>query len=197
MIEINLLPEELRNRVAKPTKEQPAKVVAKPGLQQLILVIPLIFVILIIVHIIIASLGVTRYSQLSLLKNKWEKMLPERKTLEEFNNEHMLYSEGSKDIQKLVNERINWAEKLDRLSSILPPGMWLESISVSGKAFNLHGKVVSLAKEEVSLIRNFVDDLKNKPNFVKNFSTLELSSIKKETIGGYQVADFNLSGVLK
>ncbi|MFA5287684.1 MAG: PilN domain-containing protein [Candidatus Omnitrophota bacterium] len=200
MIEINLLPEELRNRVVKPVKPVKSGAVregAKPGLQQLILLIPFIFVVLVIAHIAIVFLGVTRYSELSVLKGKWERLLPERKALEDFNNEHTLYSGDSKDIQKLVDERINWAEKLNRLSLILPPGIWFESISVSGKAFNLHGKVVSLDKEEVALLRNFIDDLKNKPDFAKNFNTLDLNSIQKETIGGYEVADFTLTGVLK
>ena len=198
MIEINLLPEELRNRVVKPVKiKRSVSVRAKPGPQQLILLIPLIFALLIAVHIIIVFLGVTRSFQLSSLKGKWERMLPERKTWEDFNNEYMLYSGDSQDMQKLLNERINWAEKLNRLSLILPSGIWFEAISVSGKAFQLHGKVVSLTKEEVSLLRNFIDDLKNRPGFIKNFNSLELSSIQKETIGGYEVADFNLVGTLK
>jgi Tfp pilus assembly protein PilN len=197
MIEINLLPEELRNRVVKPVKAQSVRVSVKPGAQQFILLVPLIFVLLIMVHIIIVFLGVARSSQLNALKNKWERMLPERKTLEDFNNEQMLYSGDSKDIQKLLNERINWAEKLNRLSLVLPPGIWFEVISVSGKTFHLQGKVVSLTKEEVSLLRNFIDDLKNRPDFVKNFNSLELSSIQKEVIGGYEVADFNLVGTLK
>ena len=197
MIEINLLPEELRNRVVKPVKAQSVRVGAKPGLHQLILLIPLIFALLIMVHIVIVFLGVTRSSELNALKGKWEIMSTERKTLEDFNNEHTLYSGDSKDIQKLLNERIDWAEKLNRLSLILPSGIWFEAISVSGKAFSLHGKVVSLNKDEVSLLRNFIDDLKNRPNFIKNFDSLELSSIQKEAIGGYEVADFNLVGTLK
>lgn len=198
MIEINLLPEELRNRVVKPVKSsQPVRVVSKAGPQQLILLIPLVFIVLIIAHIVIVFLGATRSSELNALKAKWEQMSLQRKALEDFNNENMLYSGNSKDIQKFLNERINWAEKLNKLSLILPPGIWFESISVSGKAFNLRGKVVSLTKEEVSLIRNFVDELKNKPDFIKSFNSLELSSIQKEVIGGYEVADFILTGVLK
>ena len=197
MIEINLLPEELRNRIVKPVKAEPTRVEAKPGPQLLILLIPVIFALLISVHIIIAISGIIRAGEINGLKGKWEKMLPERKALEEFNGERMLYSGDAKDIQKLVSERINWAEKLNRLSLILPSGMWFESISVSGKAFSLHGKVVSLTREEISLLRNFVDEIKNKPNFIKNFSSLELSSIQKVTVGGYEVADFNLVGVLK
>lgn len=197
MIEINLLPEELRNRVVKPVKSEAVKVGAKPGVQQLILLIPLIFAVLITVHIVIVFSGVIQSSQLNVLKGKWERMLPERKLLEDFNNEHMLYSGDSKEMQKLLNERINWAEKLNRLSLVLSPGMWFESISVSGKAFLLQGKVVSLDKEEVSLLRDFIDELKNKPDFSKNFNSLELSSIQKEALGGYEVADFKIAGALK
>lgn len=197
MIEINLLPEELRNRIVKPVKAQPVRVGNKPGPQLLILLVPLIFVLLIAAHIFITFIGLARISQVAALNGKWEKMLPERKVLEDFNNEQLLYSGDSQDIQKLLNERVKWAEKLNRLSQVLPPGIWLEAILVSGKTFHLHGKVVSLNKEEVALLRNFIDDLKNRPNFIKNFNSLELSSIQKVTVGGYEVADFNLVGSLK
>ena len=197
MIEINLLPEELRNRVVKPVKPDVVKTGAKPGAQQLILLVPLVFIVLITVHIGIVFLGLTRSSQLGILKNKWGKMSAERKLLEDFNNEHMFNSGNTQDVQKLLNERINWAEKLNRLSLVLPPGIWFEVISASGKNFLLEGKVVSLDKEEVSLLRNFIDELKNKPDFSKNFNSLELVSIQKEVIGGYEVADFKIAGVLK
>ena len=52
-------------------------------------------------------------------------------------------------------------------------------------------------KTEFSLIRNFVDEINSQPQFVKNFNSLELSSIQKGIIGAYEVADFSLTGSLK
>ncbi|MBN2831441.1 MAG: hypothetical protein JXL82_04120, partial [Candidatus Omnitrophica bacterium] len=142
MIEINLIPEELRSRVVKPVKTVASGSSAKqqPGPQLLILIIPVIFAVLIITHIYFISLGVTRSVQLNVLKKKWENALPNIKALEEFNAEHSLISGDAKEVQKLIFEKINWSEKLNDLSLSLPAGIWVELISVSGKEFYLRGK---------------------------------------------------------
>ena len=197
MIEINLLPEELRNRIIKPVKSAIASSGIKGAPQQLILVIPMIFALLIIAHIILAFLGITRSAQLSVLKGKWERSALERKAWEDFNTEYTLLSGDSQEIQRLSNERICWSEKLNKLSLVLPPGVWFEAVLVSGKEFQLHGKVVSLSKEEVSLIRQLMDALKNDANFFKDFNTLELSAVQKGLIGEYEVAGFTLVGTLR
>ncbi len=197
MIEINLLPEELRNRVIKPVKPAIVSSGAKAGPQRLILIIPLVFAVLIIAHIVFIFLGITQPVQLRVLKSRWERSSPERKALEDFNCEYKLLSGDSQETQRLLNERINWAEKLNKLSLALPPGVWFEAILVSGKEFQLRGKVISLSKEEVSLIRQLIDALKNDLNFFKGFNTLELSSAQKATIAEYEVLDFTLLGTLK
>lgn len=199
MIEINLIPEELRSRVVKPVKTVASGSSAKqqPGPQLLILIIPVIFAVLIITHIYFISLGVTRSVQLNVLKKKWENALPNIKALEEFNAEHSLISGDAKEVQKLIFEKINWSEKLNDLSLSLPAGIWVELISVSGKEFYLRGKAVSLDKSEVSLIHNYIEGIKSQPGFMKNFNSLEITSIQKGTIKAYEVADFSLTGAFK
>ncbi|PIP18831.1 MAG: hypothetical protein COT38_01425 [Candidatus Omnitrophica bacterium CG08_land_8_20_14_0_20_41_16] len=197
MIEINLLPEELRNRIIKPVKSATAGSGVKAGPRQLILIIPLVFAVLLIAHTVFIFLGIIQSVQLSSLKDRWGKLAPEKKALEDFNSEYTLLSGDSQEIQRLLNERIKWAEKLNKLSLALPPGVWFEAISASGKEFQLRGKVVSLSKEEVSLIRQLIDALKNDANFFKGFNTLELSAVEKGAIGGYEVSDFTLIGTLK
>ena len=197
MIEINLLPEELRSGVIKPGKSAAVSSAGKPGPQQLILIILLVFALLIIAHIVFVFLGVTQFIQLSALKSKWERSTLEGKALEDFKSEYALLFGNSQEMQRILNERINWAEKLNKLSLVLPPGVWFEAISASGKEFQLRGKVVSLSKEEFSLIRQLMDALKNDANFFKDFSALELSAVQKGLIGEYEVADFILIGTLK
>jgi len=197
MIEVNLLPEELRNRVVKPVKPVSSGGPAKPGPQLLILVIPLVFAVLIITHILFIFLGITRSVQLNSLKAKWERAMPQRKAWEDFNTERAFVSGDAQAIQKFFAERINWSEKLNKLSLSLPCGLWFEFISGSGKEFYLRGKAVSPDMEEVALIRNFIDAIKKDPGFMKNFISLELTSIQKGMIGAYEVADFSLTGSLK
>ncbi|MBM3243902.1 MAG: PilN domain-containing protein, partial [Candidatus Omnitrophica bacterium] len=166
--------------------------------QQLaLLIIPAVFLILILTHIYFLFTGLIGGIQLNSLKTRWDNASVERKALDEFNAEYLFISADAKDIQKFLSERINWSEKLNKLSLSLPEGIWLEHISATGKDFYLKGKAVSLDKSEVSLIRNYVEGIKGQPQFIKNFSSLEITSIQKATKGSYEVADFSLTGSFK
>jgi Tfp pilus assembly protein PilN len=100
-------------------------------------------------------------------------------------------------IQQLIGQRINWAEKLNKLSLNLPSGVWFNEIQVNSKEFILKASVISLQKEEMNLINAFIDNLKNDKDFFKDFNNLELNSAQKRVIGGYDVTDFILVGILK
>jgi len=56
---------------------------------------------------------------------------------------------------------------------------------------------VSLQQEEMNAINKFMDNLKKDSVFLKDFSNLELTSVQKKVIGGYDIADFVLSAKLK
>jgi Tfp pilus assembly protein PilN len=197
MIEINLLPEELRNRVIKQPKAPVAESSIKPGLNHALLLVPVIFGLLIIVHILFLFLSILRSRESALLKSRWEQSAPQRKAIEDFKIEYSLTSGDTQGLQQLLNSRICWADKLNKISALLPSGVWVEYISVTEKEFQLHGKAVSLNKEEVSLIRQFLDALKNDASFYKDFLSLELSAVQNGLVGGIEVADFGLSGVFK
>jgi len=175
MIEINLLPEELK---AKP-KSKKTGVGLQP--KQILSLIPFIFGILICMH----------------LNNKWQKFEPQRKILDGFSKEYALLSEDALASQQFVGQRINWSEKLNNLSLKLPSGVWLNEIIVSQKDFIVRGSVVSLKAEEMNLIKIFIDSLKNNTAFIKDFDSLELGSVQRRTVGGYDIVDFNLAGNLK
>jgi len=187
MIEINLLPEELK------LKRRGVNVQAN----YFIYAVPLILGILVCMHIFLAVVTINKNSQLRTLNNKWRSLEPQRKVLENFNNEYAIVSEDSKAIQRLTEQRINWAQSLNKLSLDLPSGVWFNELSISYGDFMLSGSVVSLQKEEMGLINKFIYNLKNEPVFFKGFNNLELSSVQRKTIGGYDILDFVLEGILK
>ena len=61
----------------------------------------------------------------------------------------------------------------------------------------LKGSVVSLQKEEFNLINGFIDSLKKDYGFIKDFNSLELSSIQRRVIVAYDIVDFILTGTQK
>jgi len=191
MIEINLLPEEL--------KAEPKSKKIGVGLQpkQILSLIPFIFGILICMHFCLLVVNVIKGSQFNILNNKWQKFEPQRKILDGFSKEYALLSEDALASQQFVGQRINWSEKLNNLSLKLPSGVWLNEIIVSQKDFIVRGSVVSLKAEEMNLVKIFIDNLKNNTAFIKDFDSLELGSVQRRTVGGYDIVDFNLAGDLK
>jgi len=197
MIEINLLPEELRNKVIKVNK--PETVSATAGLEpkHFLLIIPLIFAFLICAQLITGLTGIVRFSRLSILNARWKSLEPERKALAEFNDKYNFVSGDTQAIQQLIRDRIIWSEKLNKLSLYLPSGVWFEELSVNSKELVLKGAVLSLNKEELNLINQFISKLKSDPVFFKDFNTLELTSAQKNTLGSYDITDFTLNSTLR
>ncbi len=187
MIEINLLPQELKIKHSKVSLEP----------SYFIYLIILAFSILICVHTYLLILGITKHYQFNALNNKWQKLAPERKKTEDFNKEHELLSADANIIQQLTSKRIICSEKLNKLSLNLPSGVWFSDTTFTLKDFTLRGSVISLQKEEIALINKFIDNLKNDTAFFKDFNKLELGSLQRRIIGGYDVVDFVLVGTLK
>ncbi len=194
IIEIDLLPEELKSG-HKAKKAGAGLVALEP--KYFLYLIPSIFGILICVHIYLAAITMVKNSQLSVLNNKWQRREPQRNELEGFNKEYATVSEYASALERLMQERVNWAQKLNKLSLDLPSGVWFNEISVSKDNFLLQGSVFSLGKQEMGLIKNFIDNLKNDPVFFSDFNNLELNSVQDKKIGGYDIVDFVLQGALK
>lgn len=200
MIEIDLLPEELKVRHKGKTKKPAAAIEAWLSdfkVKYLIYLIPLALGILICTHIYLGLMCFVKGRALRQLDKKWQGLEQQRKELEVFNSEYAVISEDAKAIQQISQSRINWAQKLNLLSLGLPPGVWYSEISVSPKEFILQGTVVALQKEEMALINKLISSLKNDPDFFKDFSSLELGSVQKRTVGSYDIFDFILQGALK
>lgn len=200
MIEINLLPEELKARVrSKPKKEAGVSGAGPIAFEPryLFYLIPFILAILVCAHVYLGLVYLVKTGELRQLNGKWQSLEPQRKELEAFNAEYAVISEDAKALQQILQSRINWAQKLNQLSLGIPSGVWYSEISITPNDFTLHGSVVALQKEELTLVNKLISNLKNNTNFFKDFSNLELNSAQKKTIGGYDIFDFILQGSLK
>lgn len=189
MIEINLLPEELKaGTKGRKTNLEP---------MTLFYLLPIIFSLLIVVHIILAVVNIKNNYQLNALNKKWQALEPQRKILQASREEYDTLSADLKEIKQLAAGRINWAEKLNMISLGLTSGVWLNELSLSGNKFFLSGSALSLQKQEMSLINKLLTNLKNNPDFFRGFNSLDLDSVQKRTVGGYEIADFTFRGSLK
>ncbi|MCG2714203.1 MAG: PilN domain-containing protein [Candidatus Omnitrophica bacterium] len=199
MIEINLLPEELRVKIK--TKSAEYSTVTKPAAfsqeQLFVYAIPILLFVLVCAHIYFAVISISKNNQLVALNRKWVELAPQKKGVDEFNNEYSAVSQDASLAQLLTGKRILWAEKLNKLSLNLPSGVWFNEITINAKDIVIQGSVISFAKEEVNLINKLLENLKEDSEFSKDFVSFELSNVKKKNVGGYDIADFILTGALK
>jgi len=187
MIEINLLPEELRARKIKSGFDR----------KYLLLIIPLAAVILIVVHIYLTAMLVAKNYQAGVYAKKWKSLESDRNRLEKLKKESTVALQDVKAIQDIVAKRINWSEKLNKLSLSLPSGVWFNEVSVGEKDLVLKSSVISLQKGELNLINTFIEKLKSDRGFFDDFEGLELGNVQRRVLGGYEVVDFTLTGKIK
>lgn len=189
MIEINLLPEELKLKITSSREGIPSKLV--------VYAVAAILALLLIAHAVLAIVFVVRGSQLALLHAQWAKAEPQRKALENARKELEALSHDAQASQQLISQRTEWGRKLNRLSLDVPAGVWFDDLSFARNDFSLHCSVISLQKEEMGLVNRFIEALKADPDFYSDFSALELGSITVRAIGGHEVTDFTISGTLR
>ncbi len=186
MIEINLLPQEL-----KPSK---AGVSFEPKL--LLFALPVILAGLIIAHFYFAAQAVGINKKYSQLNKQWKESAGQREALKIEKDKSGL-SSGAMSFAQAAKTRIAWSEKLSLLSENLPQGAWLNELAVNEKNFTLKGSVVSLDKLEVSVINEFLNKLKQDKAFIKDFVSLDLGPAQREKVGMTEKVDFTFSGQLK
>lgn len=187
MIETNLLPQELRLKDKK----------FGVDLNYFLYLIPLVFGVLVCLHIYLATLGIVKHYHFRALNNSWQKLGPQRKILEEYKRENDAVSADAVLIQKLISQRITWSKKLNKLSLKVPSGIWFNELAFTPTDFILKGSAISLQKEELNLINKFMDSLKSDTDYFKDFNNLELSSVQRRTIASYDIVDFILVSTVK
>ena len=194
MIEINLLPEELRIRSAKSAQAKEKS----GGAKKILYLVPAVIALLLIMHIYFLGIIIFKNFQLAALNYQWLKLEPERKRIENMQKEYSSSSVEFQTIEQITAQRLNLAQKLKSLSYSLPSGIWFNELSISEReGLSLKGSVVSLAKEEVGLLNKFIDNLKSDKEFYNGFDRLELSSVTRRSISNYEVIDFVLMGEFK
>ena len=188
MIEINLLSEgKAKGKIQTISLEQ----------NKIIYLVMGVLAVLLCVHVLLVLLQIFCAQNLKATNGKWKRLQPQRKVLEAYKKESDILLGDAKAIEQWMNERIAWSQKLNRLSLDLPSGIWFTEISIMNKEFILRCSAISLQKEEMGLINKFLMNLKSDPAFFGDFSNLDLGSIQKKMIAGYEVADFTLAGTIK
>jgi len=189
MIEINLLPEELRS------KKESQIVAILP--QLLCLILPAVFGLLVIIHLYLGGLFLVKTLQYKSLNKKWVQLEPQLRKVEEWKKQHKISSQQSEQMNRLLAQRITISDKMQVLTRALPKGIWFNHLNLKQKKFNLNGSVVSLKKDQMKLLNLFLSRLKEDKLFFKDFIRLELGRMRMRKLGGFSIMDFVMEGELK
>lgn len=196
MVQINLLPDVVR-------KKQRRKVELKIALGPIIL---FLFALMLTIIVVWTMLGM----QLSAKQKKLFKLDEQLKTLK-FSLEKQ--EKLSKDKERLLRKakfadrhlkrEVLWAKNLNRLSNLLPAGIWLKNIVLHTKKagqlniyqkLEIEGSAASLQSEEIiASIGAFMTALKKDEVFSEQFSEIKLLSSQRSKTAEIEIMDFKLS----
>ncbi len=197
MIEINLLPEELKIKIKGRQEHSGAKTPLAQMQEKLFIYgLGVILGLLILAHFYFMVQFVLKNNKLNSLNRKWAGMSAQRKVLDEFQGTSGAGQEAGL-LGQLNRQRVLVSQKLNELSLQLPPGVWFDEISFNANTLTIKGSVVSLKKEEIQLINKLLDNLKTTGSFAKDFYGFELTKVQQRSLGGYDITDFILTGLSK
>ncbi len=187
MIEINLLPDDLRIQ----------KQNASGDLNYFIYLIPLFASIIVIVHLYFGLVYLTKTVALTNLNHKWKVLEPQRNKINNLKSESALQSSEEKILKQVNDKLVKWSFVINKLSLELPSGIWFNDLTYDGKNLSIKASVVSLKDEQLDLINKFLDNLKNDKIFMVDFNSLDLGPLQRKSVGSFEVVDFLINGDLK
>jgi len=182
MIELNLLPEELKKKRRR---------IELPELPLIPLTVGIV-IFLAAIQLLISGLIFLNQRQLKILDKKWEDIAPRKKELDRMKKIIAQTGRKNQAIEELMKRRINWARLLNNLSNDLTPNIWLRELSYEKDALALSGTAAGKGEETTAHIARFITILKSDKDFFKNFTDIELISIKKGFIADQDVMNFIL-----
>ncbi len=203
MIEINLLPPEIKNR-----KRQ----IELPEISFLPIV-GILAVILAAVYVMVAMFSSFQGKKLTQLEAEWEEIAPEKRHADRMKRDLGALENRVNAIEDLMRERPLWSKRLMGLNDSMIPGIWLrrfwlekrqETVVLPGKGdeqitevktvrvFHVEGSVAASGGEETAAIGRFIRSLKMNEEFFEDFSDIQTGAIQRRTMQDIEVMNFEL-----
>lgn len=187
MIEINLLPQELRKKVQK----------VEFNKQTYFNIIILVVSLFVVIHILLVGVFMLKKAKFNRLNTAWPKLEKDLEEITDIKNEIKNLSQDNNKITEVIENEGSVAYILNKLSLELPNGIWFRYLKLDENEFIIEGSVVSQrAVDETTILNKYLTSLKAQKE-IKIFENLEIADIKKKNIQSIQVADFILRVKLK
>jgi|SRR3989338_5090658 len=191
MIEINLLPPQLRKK--RKTANLVSRTIALPRDTVIALAGGAIFFLL-FVHAVLQFVIAIKFVQIKRYERQLEKIAPDKANADRVVQELRVLQAKVIAIEDVAGQRkVLWAKKLNEISNALPPGIWLTRLAFQDGLLVMQGSAVSKTKNEMSTVHSFTANLKNEQGFNDSLSNIELGLIKSRKINTTPIADFTIT----
>jgi len=209
MIEINLLPEELRKKhgVTLSMPEIPARKVLIGGLA-----------VFFAAQILMGVFAVFQKLEAAHLKQEVSRLKDQNHEIDRLKSETAQAKDRIRDIETLTEKKFYWAALLNSLSDSMIKGVWLKNFTLgegqesivahklpqnpksahgvrvsssASKYLKLEGSAMSQGAETAT-IGKFIKQLKENQGFSEIFDDVQLSTINQRKIKDIDVYDFTL-----
>lgn len=211
MIELNLLPENMR--IVRKQKKSSVNF-NMPKLPMLPVIIAVISVV-VLFHLIIGIIGSSQGLRLRSLNTKLSNLSSREQEAVSLKKEVDRLSNKITVIDGLSSTSLVWSKKLFDLNQSITEGTWLISLYLDEKKPDKKGAYSSSAAQrgkdesaarqmlvlrgsafsqapagETAVIGRFIESLKNNRDFFEDFEDVELSSTQSKKLGDTDVMDF-------
>ena len=189
MIEINLLPEELRKKKSEPVfnlnmEAEKLRFLAIGGAAGIL--------ILIVIALFLGSF--IRKAQINDLLSR-EKVFSDRVSkIDSINKEITVLKAKMAVLDQITKRNFIWAEKINQLSDLVLPGIWFTRVySDSGEnKLTIEGSVISKSEEAMASVGKFMKNLKDDVQFFKDFKNIRLESVQREAKDEMGIVNFQI-----
>ena len=220
MIEINLLPDELKK------KESPFKALNLSGIDlKSVPVIPIaagLVGLLLAMHILLFLVGIYGKIGFANYTKKYDAIAARKSEADALKAQVVAIHKKVAAIDDLMARRFAWSKKLNALSDFMTPGIWLVSLDYEEKMgerqvafqvpgtkgqapqtgtrtekglvryFVISGYASSMGEQGAALVGRFIKNLKENGTFYSDLNSIELVSIKSEKFDNQDVMAFRI-----
>ena len=189
MIEINLLPEELRKKKTEPyfnlnmEAEKLKFWIGGGAVGILILIVMILF------------LGsFIRKAQINGLLAREKNFSGRLSQIDSVNKEIAVLKAKMSILDQLTKRKFLWTEKLNQLSDLVLPGIWFTHVYTdSENRLIIEGSVFSKSEEAMASVGKFMKNVKDDQQFFKDFKNIKLESVQRKNKEERDMVDFKIA----
>ena len=206
MIEINLLPEELKKKKKVKAPKPEAGAAPSFSFSFKIQLLPTCLGVLggiLLLNFIVTLLTSMNVNSSYGMQDEWKGLKPQKEIIDRIKSKSMALKKRLNSIRRIAHPELEWTRLLSGLNQAVIPDVWLTSFKptlapqgTEGKtmplSLSLEGYAVGKSETATSTVAKFINSLKNNKDFFGYFDDVELQDIRSSKISDQEAMKFKL-----